>query len=625
MKPNPKYLGKNCSIIADDLMEWLDNISYLIPSDIVIKLGIKKKGKESLVNKKYSNKYGLYDLVKKKCNKSLVDPVHFKRDMKMKEQVGEKLVDRFMGIEVAMTYNTNSTEFDGISFCNFIITTDNGVHLDACKTATLQYLTKQTKEALSERESKKIDITFADATQGLYLAIYLCTDFQPNFNSQAKAKLTSNEFFKPIRDLTYRALNDYFKDNQKDLKKITDRIKTNAKARIESTKVRNSVIKGESNNFSEHLMENFIPANDKSKNGYRELFIIEGKSARGTCESGRFDRNTQAVFSIRGVPLNAFNTSLDKVLLNDEFKSLTQILGCNIGARFDISKLKYDKIILLADADSDGYNITSLLCAFFLTHLPKIIEDGRLYKSISPLYRIKSKYKEFILNKKEYIQIFEKHIRENLIIEDAKTHKVYNKDEMQELLMNTKGYLDELLRLSNHLVIDYTILEYLLIHRKENNFYKNFKKKFPELEIDNENVLSGIYEGKYQILIMDKLFENRVAHLEKFILNQKEASMYFNVRDKNNIDYGTLTLGQFLFVCQKYQPVIKTRYKGIGELNSNDLRDNTLDPRHRMLIRLTIDDIEKELEQFNILHGDNADARKLLMQNYKIDREELDN
>lgn len=562
MKPNPKYLGKHCSIIADDLMEWLDNISYLIPSNITIKLGIKKKGKESLVNKKYSNKYGLYDLVKKKCSKSLVDPIHFKKDMHLKEQVGDKLVDRFMGIEVALTYDTTISEFDGMSFCNFVITNDNGVHFDACKTATLQYLTKQTKEALSEREAKKIDITFADASQGLYLAIYLCTDYQPNFNSQAKAKLTSNEFFKPIRDLTYKALNEYFKDNQKDLKKITDRIKTNAKARIESTKVRNSVIKGESNNFSEFLMENFIPANDRSKNGYRELIILEGRSARGTAVSGRFDRNTQAIFSIRGVPLNAFNTSLDKVLLNDEFKSLTQILGCNIGARFDITKLKYDKIILLADADSDGYAITSLLCAFFLTHLPKIIEDGRLYKSVSPLYRIKSKYKEFVLNKKEYIQIFEKHIRENLIIENPDTGVVYNKDEMQELLMNTKGYLEELLRLSNHLAIDYTILEYLLIHRKEKNFYKNFKKKFPELEIDDDNVLTGIYEGKYQILIMDKLFENHIKNLEKFILNQKETTMYFNVKDKNDTDYGTLTLGQFLVVCQKYQPIIKTRYKG---------------------------------------------------------------
>jgi len=196
---------------------------------------------------------------------------------------------------------------------------------------------------------------------------------------------------------------------------------------------------------------------------------------------------------------------------------------------------------------------------------------------------------------------------------------------MQELLMITKGYLDELLRLSNHLVIDYTILEYLLIHRHEKNFYKNFKKKFPELEIDDDNVLTGIYEGKYQILIMDKLFEKRIMSLEKFIINQKETTMYFKVRDRNGTEYGTLTLGQFLVVCQKYQPIIKTRYKGVGELNANDLRDNTLDPRNRMLIRLTIDDIEKELEQFNILHGDNADARKLLMQNYKIDREELDN
>jgi len=173
--------------------------------------------------------------------------------------------------------------------------------------------------------------------------------------------MSSNEFFKPLREMTYRALTEYFNKNPKDLKKIIDRVKTNAKARIESTKVRNSVIRGETTNFEEHLMENFIPANNRGRNDYRELIIIEGRSARGSAETGRFDRDTQAIFSIRGVPLNAFGLNIDKVLQNTEFNNLIKILGCNCGSRFDMSKLKYNKIILMADADSDKVLSLNLL------------------------------------------------------------------------------------------------------------------------------------------------------------------------------------------------------------------------------------------------------------------------
>lgn len=354
LKPSKLYMGEDSDIISNDLIDWIEKISFLLPQGITIVLSIKKRGKESVVNKKYTNKEGLYDLTRKFCDKPLLEPIHFIDSMKMTEKVHDKVIDRFIGLEVGFTYNSTSVEFEAISFCNFVNTVDNGVHVDAVKTGLLQFLTKQTKDALSERESKKIDITFSDASQGLFLSVYLSTDFAPQFTGQTKEKLSNQEFFKPIRDMTYKALTDYFKKSPKELKKITDRIKMNAKARIESTKVRNSVIRGETSNFDEHLMVNFIPANNKGKNDYRELFIIEGKSAKGTCGSGRFDRNTQAVFAIRGVPLNAFGVRIDKVLLNAEFNSLVKILGCNIGERFDITKLKYDKIIIMADADSDG-------------------------------------------------------------------------------------------------------------------------------------------------------------------------------------------------------------------------------------------------------------------------------
>lgn len=627
LQPSKLYLGNICDIISDDLLGWLEKIVYLIPHGIKITISIKKKGKESLVNKKFTNKNGLYDLVKKLCEKPLLDPITFIETTKLSEKVHDRVIDRFIGLEVAFTYNSSSVEFQAESFCNFVITTDNGVHVDAVKTAISQYLTKQAKNSLSERESKKYDIIFSDVTQGLFLSVNLSTDYNPQFTGQTKSKMGSNEFFKPLRDMTYKALIDYFSKSPKELKKIIDRVKTNAKARVESTRVRNSVIRGDITNFDEHLMENFIPANNRGKNDYRELLIIEGKSARGSVENGRFDRDTQAVFSIRGVPLNSYGVNIDKVLENAEFNNLIKILGCNCGSRFDISKLRYNKIIIMADADSDGFNITSLLAAFFLVHLPKIVEDGRLYKSVTPLYKIKNKYKQFVLNKKEFIQVFEHEVRENLIVLDPVKNVKYSDAELQEILMTNRNYLEELIRLSDRIVINSFILEYILIHRKEKNFYKNFRKTFPELTIDEDNVLSGIYEGKYQILIMDSLFEKRISKLDSFISDENKK-MYFHVYEKSKnekIDKGIMSLGQFLSLAQKYQPIIETRFKGIGELNAKDLKENVLDPRNRILIRLTVSDLAKDLEKFNILHGDDSSERRLLMEHFKIDRDDLDN
>lgn len=426
--------------------------------------------------------------------------------------------------------------------------------------------------------------------------------------------------------MTYKSLVDYFKDKPKELKKIIDRIKINTKARLESTKVRNSIIKGETTNFDEHLMENFVPANNVGRNEYRELFIIEGKSAKGSASEGRFDRDTQAVFTLRGVPKNTFGLTPEKALTNPEIHSLVTILGCNIGHKFDIEKCKYDKIIIMADSDSDGFAITSFMCAFFLYHMPGIIKAGKLYKAVSPLYKIKSEYQEYVHNKQEFIKIFEKQIRKAIVIKDG--DKTLNDSELENLLFVNRDYLEILERASSQSAINPEILEFVTIHRKDKNFMKLFKNKFYELDIDEHNVLSGIHDGKYQILIMDNVFEKRIKELEYLIFDLNKGNIYYHIFEKYNKnidDRGLMTLGQFLSICQKFQPVIKTRYKGLGELQPEQLRHTTLDPNNRILIRLTISDISREMEKFNILHGSADSERKLMMENFKISRDDLDN
>lgn len=635
-KPSQFFLGEDCDIPSEKLMEWIEKIIYLVPAKDTISLSINKKGKESVIHKKYKNKSGLYDYIKKLTKKSLIDPIHFMKSMKIKELVNtidennrsvRKEVERFLGLEVAFTFGSNSTEMISDSFCNFVNTIDGGEHVDAVKTAISQYISKQVKESLSEREAKNLDILFTDVQQGLVLTVYLSTDMQPHFASQTKEKLSNSEFFKPLRDMTYSALVEYFKKEPKELKKIIDFVKTNAKARVEATKVRNSVVRGETTNLDEHKMKNFAPANNKGKNDYRELIIIEGDSALGSVRAGRFDNDTQAVFALKGVPLNSFGQKLDKVLLNEEFLKLVKVLGCNIGERFDITKLRYNKIIIMTDADIDGHRITSLVCVFFICHLPKLVEAGLVYKSVPPLYKITNKKKPFILDKNEYVSIFEERIRGAVKLINPDNNKVFDNEQMKDFLLKNRNYIEDLHRLANHFAIEPMLMEFLVIHGEDSDFRKKFKKKFPELDIDNENVLSGVYNGKYQILIMDKIYQKRIAAFRNYFTEVNDKAYYkvAEIVDGKPVDRGLMTIGEFMTMCHKFQPSIEQRYKGLGELAASDLRDTTLDPENRLLIKLTMEDLKKEIEKFRVLHGDDSDERKKLMEHFKISLEDLDN
>jgi len=623
-KPSPFFMGEECNIITEDLLNWIEKIIYLVTPDIKINVSVIKKGKESTIQKKYRNKNGLYDYMKKLCKEPLVDPIHFFQSLKIKELDKGKEYDRFIGLEAAFTFDSKNTNSEMLvdSFCNFVNTIENGVHVDAVKQGIIQYLSKQTRESLSQRDLKNIDIVYNDITSNLVLTLFLSTDMRLEFSGQVKEKVTNNSFFKPLRDMTYKALVEYFKNNPKELKKITDFIKLIARARTQANKVRNAVIKGDSEAFSDHALKNFVKANNKGDK-YRELFIIEGDSALGTARQGR-DTNTQALFSIFGVPLNSFNLELDKVLLNIEFQELVKRLKCNIGSRFDIKKLHYKKIIIMADSDVDGYRIVSLVCVFFLIHLPEIIKQGLLYKAISPLYEIHDKQKPFILDKKEYIEVFERRIRDKIKIKDSE--RILTNDEMKEFLLKNRMYLDELYRVANHFNIHPILMEFIIIHIDDEKVLNDLKIIFPEMSKE-DNVISGIVEGKFQIIILDDLFRKRIGSLKSFIDKVNNKKMYYEVIVEN--DYRkVMSLAEFFILCQKYKPKIKTRFKGLGELKSDDLWETTMDPNKRILIQLTMKDVEKEVEKFRIIHGEGTDAineRKQLMKNFKIDREDLDN
>lgn len=629
-KPSPRYLGEDCQLPSNDIIEWVEKLSHIIPQHITITIDVNKVGKESSIHKKFVNKDCLGGYVKKLSKELAVEPINIFNSTMIPEVLtkDQSTVDRFVGVEVAFSYNSGRTEMVSDSFCNFVNTVENGTHVDGARTAIQQLLVKRVKESLSEKEAKKLDIIFGDVSSRLILSVSIATDLNPQFASQTKEKVSNQALFKIVRDLTYKELDNYFNTNPKHLKKVMDIVKQNAKARLAATEARNSVIKGETSNLDKHKLKSFVPANNKGKQ-YKEIFIIEGDSAMGSARNGRFN-DYQALYALTGVPNNTFDAKLSEVLASQTFKQLVAILGCNIGERFDINKCEYDKIIILTDADVDGRRITSLLCAFFLVHLPELVLSGRIYKAVTPLYKINRKNNPFITDKKQYVKLVEEKVRESIRVIDIDTNVVYNDKAMQQLLLQNRDYLEELTRIAKHFTIHPLMLETIVMYKDDKNFLKIMKKKYPEITID-EDYLSGIFEGKFQILVMDKIFNKKIKGLHQYIHNINKDRMFLKVcevdkKGKVTEDHGVKTIGELMIMCQKFNPDILMRYKGLGELQPSELRETTLDPSKRTLIQLTVSDLERELEVFTVLHGKKGKKElKKLMTNIKIAREELDN
>ena len=258
-------------------------------------------------------------------------------------------------MDIAFQYTSSLTPYID-SFSNSNNTVDNGDHLDGVMEALCRYLQASTRNSLSDKEKDKLDIKWDDVRTGLSVAVSMRSDFENLYTGQTKHKIVSPEIRKIVVQLALDALNTYFTKNPSQLKDLIAIVKMNARARREGDKVRQAVVKNQLTNWASYKMRHFDPCTNKGKE-YKELFIVEGDSARGGLKPAR-DPHYQALYSIRGVSMNAFKASPEQLVGqngNREFTDLVTILGCNVGAKFDIDKLNYDKIIIATDADKRPY------------------------------------------------------------------------------------------------------------------------------------------------------------------------------------------------------------------------------------------------------------------------------
>lgn len=328
-------------------------------------------------------------------------------------------------------------------------------------------------------------------------------------------------------------------------------------------------------------LKNFVRCNNTGKQ-WKEIFLFEGDSASGSGRNGS-DPDTQALFLFRGVTANAMKCNLSEIMQNAEWRNLVTVLRCGIGPKFDLSKLYFNRINIITDADIDGFGISAGMLAFFYKFMRPIIEDGRLYKVFSPLYALDDKEHPFVSNKAELVSLYHDKIIKNYKIKIDGDDDYLSKSELYDFLMDTYDYKENLQLAAaasgkvNKFLIEIVIaymtlfgfvrsssdfdnIEAVFNNAKNvKNLMSNIQKKYKEITVDNTGRFSGIVEGKYALVKVSPRFYRKTGDL--ISIYQKYGYM-ITVEEKGKTPR-KMTIGEFLDDCTKVQPKIKTRFKGL--------------------------------------------------------------
>jgi DNA gyrase subunit B len=293
-------------------------------------------------------------------------------------------------VEAVVQYTTGYAE-SVYSFANNVNTTDGGTHLTGLRSAITRTLNDYARRAGLLKDSDE-NLTGDDVREGL-TAIVSVKLTDPQFESQTKARLGNPEVRGQVEAVVSEALATYFEEHPREAKAIVEKALTAARARLAARQARELVIR-KSALESLSLPGKLADCSERDP-ARSELYIVEGDSAGGTAKQGR-DRRFQAVLPLRGKIINVEKARMDKVLDNEEIRALITALGCGVGDHFDLSKLRYGRVILMCDADVDGAHIRTLLLTFFFRYMLGLVEQGHLYIAQPPLFRIETKAKKHI-------------------------------------------------------------------------------------------------------------------------------------------------------------------------------------------------------------------------------------
>jgi len=537
-------------------------------------------------------------------------------------------------VEIAFKYTKDYKE-SLESFVNNIKTIEGGTHVTGFRSGLSKVVSKLSQNIKISKELKEM-FTGEDLREGL-VAVVSCKVPEPQFEGQTKTKLGNQETKNIVESITVEFLTDYFEKHQDILKLIVEKAIEAALAREAAKKAKDLVRR------KSFLEDTSLPgklANCSEKDPSKcEIFIVEGESAGGSAKQGR-DRRFQAILPLKGKILNVEKARIDKALSNEEIRAIISALGCNIGEDIDLSALRYHKTIIMTDADVDGSHIRTLLLTFFYRFMTKLIENGHVYIAQPPLYKVKIGKKEtYIKDDKELEKFLLNIIRTDLSITDAKSN-TYRGDVLINMLNTIKEQHNTIAQILNKRNKD--VITYLLSNKIDESYLKDEQKAKKLLEdiqsmksISSAKLKYDDFDGSYSIVIYD-IYQNFSIIDIDFITSGTYKKLFEEHKEFFNYPI-SLKLGHKVKNIEKpvedlYQDIINfvkdgieiQRYKGLGEMNPEQLWETTMNPNTRRLLRVSLEDAAQADRIFSILMGENVEPRREFIETYAKEVRNLD-
>lgn len=609
-------IHKDISIDSMAFLDFIETISYMCKGLKITFHATKKQGGE--INKVLLSKNGVIDyLTVIEKNPLIKKPIYIEDTQDDKQ------------ILAAINYSTKGDEEILLSHVNNMATKEHGTHVQGFRMALTEVIKKYIEEnGLIPKKDGKIEITGDDVREGLSTVMEVKW-VEPVFDSQTKDKLTTNEVMGYVKKVVNDQLSTWLVKNKNDAKTICNRVILAAKGRMAAKRAKNNT-KQKANPFASiSNLSKFTKASGDNPADL-EVYLVEGNSAGGTAAQAR-DTAFQSIYRLRGKPLNAHDIDAFKVRNNKEFNDIINILGCGIGKEFNPDGLTHHKIVIMTDADTDGDHIYSLLTTFFYIHMRELILRGHVYVAQPPLYKIKVNGKdEYIKNKEEYNTFIENRIINEFVIGKAVDGKAVTikGEDVRTLLKSTRKYLTDLNNIASKFALNTGLIETLAVYSEKplKTIAGVLKKLYPELNFQLTKgglFVEGLIGENYQSIIVNDTFFHEIESLVQMYKDLGITTFVF--KGKNDAKLKKATLGELLTqVYEATTPKYRQRYKGLGEMNDDQLWETTMDPARRKLIQLKIEDVEEATETFKILMGKNADFRKDFMLNFEVDPDDLD-
>lgn len=595
----------------DTLEIWLREQSYLNAN---VKIVLEDLRNNEKVERFFHSKDGL---------KGFVSYLDKSKELLTKDPIQMIKQSEDIYVETVLQWTTAYSE-TSLCFTNNIPNRDGGVHLAGFRAGLTRAINKYIGENLKKKD---ISLSGEDFREGLTSIVSVKMP-DPKFGSQTKDKLVSSEIRPIVESTVSDMLYEYLDENPNIAKVVIDKIIEAATAREAARKARE--LSRKKNGPELGGLPGKLAACSEKDPSKCELFIVEGDSAGGTAKQGR-DRKIQAILPLRGKILNVERVRFDKMLGSDTIGALITTIGAGIGKDdFDIEKMRYHKIIIMTDADVDGQHIQTLLMTFFYRYMPQAIEKGYIYVAKPPLYGVsRGKTQLYIQNQKDMDNYLMDQLVNDAFIKTKTGVSISGSDlkRILSLVLNMKNILNPISNLVPIRFIEAMALNGLFDGNNSNDVFEAIERMLDNQELPFERgwKLISDLEGIKLTRTLRNVTENYILTRDKFnsaeirswlrmegkedLIEIFKNPVELQVKGKNQIVLGAIKLLEIAFEYAKTGLKIQ-RYKGLGEMNSEQLWETTMDPNNRSLFQVKISDANKADEVVSMLMGDVVEPRR---------------